>query len=162
MEKDGFGVFQIFLPNNPDGTLAIPHGSRVKIHLQVPGRSDARQRCDRCVRPFCSRNCSSLTCTRISQGAGRGLDRPHSGVDQVRRAGSGRDSLQWWVAARHSPAPEQLLVRLWCAYLAGIVMLREFLTPRQCETSGVYYDPPPEETHVFEHARPKTPKVGMS
>lgn len=41
MEKDGFGIFTIFLPNNPDGTAAIPHGSRVKIHLQVAEGSAA-------------------------------------------------------------------------------------------------------------------------
>lgn len=126
MEKDGFGVFQIFLPNNPDGTLAIPHGSRVKVHLQVPGRSDAWQGWDMflpSISPLVAQLLTALA-YRISQGAGRGLDRPHSGVDQVRRAGSGRNSLQRWVAARLSPALEQLLGRLWCAYLAGIILLR--------------------------------------
>ena len=33
MNKNEFGIFEIFLPNNADGSPAIPHGSRVKIHL---------------------------------------------------------------------------------------------------------------------------------
>ena len=36
MTKDDYGVFSVFLPNNEDGSPAIPHGSRVKIHLQIP------------------------------------------------------------------------------------------------------------------------------
>ena len=36
MTKNDFGVFEVFLPNNEDGSPAIPHGSRVKIHLQIP------------------------------------------------------------------------------------------------------------------------------
>ena len=36
MKKDDYGVFSVFLPNNEDGSPAIPHGSRVKIHLQIP------------------------------------------------------------------------------------------------------------------------------
>ena len=36
MTKDDYGVFTVFLPNNEDGSPAIPHGSRVKIHLQIP------------------------------------------------------------------------------------------------------------------------------
>ena len=35
MKKNEFGVFELFLPNEADGSPAIPHGSRVKIHLQV-------------------------------------------------------------------------------------------------------------------------------
>ena len=36
MTKDDYGVFSVFIPNNEDGSPAIPHGSRVKIHLQIP------------------------------------------------------------------------------------------------------------------------------
>lgn len=36
MEKNEFGVWEIFLPNNVDGSPAIPHGSRVKIHMDTP------------------------------------------------------------------------------------------------------------------------------
>ncbi len=39
MTKNEFGVFELHMPNNADGSSAIPHGSRVKIHLQ------ARQLC---------------------------------------------------------------------------------------------------------------------
>ena len=35
MTKDQYGVFELFLPDAADGTPAIPHGSRVKIHLQT-------------------------------------------------------------------------------------------------------------------------------
>ena len=35
MTKDQYGVFEIFLPDAADGTPAIPHGSRVKIHMQT-------------------------------------------------------------------------------------------------------------------------------
>eukprot|EP00271_Cylindrocystis_brebissonii_P015791 TRINITY_DN38807_c0_g1_i1.p1 TRINITY_DN38807_c0_g1~~TRINITY_DN38807_c0_g1_i1.p1 ORF type:complete len:843 (+),score=158.78 TRINITY_DN38807_c0_g1_i1:27-2531(+) len=42
MKKDAFGVWEIFLPDNADGTSAIPHGSRVKIHMDTPmGPKDA-------------------------------------------------------------------------------------------------------------------------
>lgn len=33
MKKLEFGVFEIFLPDNADGSLAIPHGSKVKISM---------------------------------------------------------------------------------------------------------------------------------
>ena len=45
MSKNEFGVFELHMPNNADGSPAIPHGSRVKIHLQARGcRSLARAR----------------------------------------------------------------------------------------------------------------------
>jgi hypothetical protein len=31
MTKNEFGVFEITLPDNADGSPAIPHGSRVKV-----------------------------------------------------------------------------------------------------------------------------------
>lgn len=34
LEKDEFGVWSVSLPDNPDGTAAIPHNSRVKIRVQ--------------------------------------------------------------------------------------------------------------------------------
>ncbi|GAQ83898.1 starch branching enzyme 4 [Klebsormidium nitens] len=36
MTKNEFGVFEITLPDNADGSPAIPHGSRVKIHMDTP------------------------------------------------------------------------------------------------------------------------------
>jgi len=36
MKKDDYGKFSIFLPNNADGSPAIPHGSRVKVRFEVP------------------------------------------------------------------------------------------------------------------------------
>lgn len=36
MKKNEFGVWEIFLPNNIDGSPAIAHGSRVKIHMDTP------------------------------------------------------------------------------------------------------------------------------
>ncbi|KAL3898917.1 MAG: hypothetical protein SGCHY_002404 [Lobulomycetales sp.] len=33
MTKNDFGVWELFLPNNPDGSRAIPHNTRVKIAL---------------------------------------------------------------------------------------------------------------------------------
>ncbi|KAL6574956.1 hypothetical protein OROMI_012241 [Orobanche minor] len=36
MTRDKFGVWEIFLPNNADGSPAIPHGSRVKIRMDTP------------------------------------------------------------------------------------------------------------------------------
>ncbi|CAA0818856.1 1-4-alpha-glucan-branching enzyme 2-2-chloroplastic/amyloplastic [Striga hermonthica] len=36
MTRDEFGVWEIFLPNNADGSPAIPHGSRVKIRMDTP------------------------------------------------------------------------------------------------------------------------------
>ncbi|XP_068661481.1 1,4-alpha-glucan-branching enzyme 2-2, chloroplastic/amyloplastic-like [Aristolochia californica] len=36
MTKDEFGVWEIFLPNNSDGSPPIPHGSWVKIHMDTP------------------------------------------------------------------------------------------------------------------------------
>lgn len=42
MTKNEFGVWEIFLPNNADGSPPIPHGSRVKIHMDTPsGPKDA-------------------------------------------------------------------------------------------------------------------------
>ena len=96
MDKDAFGRFSIFLPNNPDGSSAIPHGSRVKIHLQGPG-------------------------------------------------GDWFDRIPAWI---------KMAVQ----------------APGEIPFNGVYYDPPPEECHVFEHPRPPMPAalriyeahVGMS
>eukprot|EP00249_Psilotum_nudum_P019294 c27182_g1_i1 orf=709-3138(+) len=39
MKKNEFGVWEVFLPNNADGSLAISHGSRVKIHMDTPSGS---------------------------------------------------------------------------------------------------------------------------
>ena len=39
MTKDGDGVFEVNIPNLADGSSAIPHGSRVKIHLEIPGQA---------------------------------------------------------------------------------------------------------------------------
>ncbi|KAK6779441.1 hypothetical protein RDI58_021625 [Solanum bulbocastanum] len=36
MTRNEFGVWEIFLPNNVDGSPAIPHGSRVKIRMDTP------------------------------------------------------------------------------------------------------------------------------
>ncbi|CAA6660717.1 unnamed protein product [Spirodela intermedia] len=36
MTKNEFGVWEIFLPNNADGSPPIPHGSRVKIRMDTP------------------------------------------------------------------------------------------------------------------------------
>lgn len=36
MSQNEFGVWEIFLPNNADGSPAIPHGSRVKIRMDTP------------------------------------------------------------------------------------------------------------------------------
>ncbi|CAL0309935.1 unnamed protein product [Lupinus luteus] len=36
MVQNEFGVWEIFLPNNVDGSPAIPHGSRVKIRMTTP------------------------------------------------------------------------------------------------------------------------------
>ncbi|KAF3779056.1 1-4-alpha-glucan-branching enzyme 1 [Nymphaea thermarum] len=36
MTRNEFGVWEIFLPNNADGSPPIPHGSRVKIHMETP------------------------------------------------------------------------------------------------------------------------------
>lgn len=42
MTKNEFGVWEIFLPNNADGSPSIPHGSRVKIHMDtLSGPKDA-------------------------------------------------------------------------------------------------------------------------
>ncbi|XP_024527573.1 1,4-alpha-glucan-branching enzyme 2-2, chloroplastic/amyloplastic [Selaginella moellendorffii] len=35
MKKNEYGVWELFLPNNADGSAAIPHGSRVKIHMET-------------------------------------------------------------------------------------------------------------------------------
>uniref|UniRef100_A0ACD5Z545 Uncharacterized protein n=1 Tax=Avena sativa TaxID=4498 RepID=A0ACD5Z545_AVESA len=36
MSKDDLGVWEIFLPNNADGSPPIPHGSRVKVRMDTP------------------------------------------------------------------------------------------------------------------------------
>ncbi|ONM17786.1 1,4-alpha-glucan-branching enzyme 2, chloroplastic/amyloplastic-like [Zea mays] len=36
MARNEYGVWEIFLPNNADGSPAIPHGSRVKIRMDTP------------------------------------------------------------------------------------------------------------------------------
>ncbi|CAH9138425.1 unnamed protein product [Cuscuta epithymum] len=36
MTRNEFGVWEIFVPNNADGSPAIPHGSRVKIRMDTP------------------------------------------------------------------------------------------------------------------------------
>lgn len=36
MTRNEFGVWEIFLPNNADGSPPIPHGSRVKIRMDTP------------------------------------------------------------------------------------------------------------------------------
>ncbi|KAB1221286.1 1,4-alpha-glucan-branching enzyme 1, chloroplastic/amyloplastic [Morella rubra] len=36
MTRNQFGVWEIFLPNNADGSPPIPHGSRVKIRMDTP------------------------------------------------------------------------------------------------------------------------------
>eukprot|EP00270_Netrium_digitus_P010440 TRINITY_DN323_c0_g1_i5.p1 TRINITY_DN323_c0_g1~~TRINITY_DN323_c0_g1_i5.p1 ORF type:complete len:870 (+),score=237.80 TRINITY_DN323_c0_g1_i5:78-2612(+) len=42
MKKNEFGVWELFLPDSADGSPAIPHGSRVKIHMDTPmGWKDA-------------------------------------------------------------------------------------------------------------------------
>ncbi|XP_074580303.1 1,4-alpha-glucan-branching enzyme 2-2, chloroplastic/amyloplastic-like isoform X2 [Curcuma longa] len=36
MTKNEYGVWEVFLPNNADGSPPIPHGSRVKIRMDTP------------------------------------------------------------------------------------------------------------------------------
>lgn len=36
MERNQFGTWTARIPDAPDGTPAIPHGSRVKVRLQKP------------------------------------------------------------------------------------------------------------------------------
>ncbi|KAG2571948.1 1,4-alpha-glucan-branching enzyme 2, chloroplastic/amyloplastic-like [Panicum virgatum] len=36
MTRNEYGTWEIFLPNNADGSPAIPHGSRVKIRMDTP------------------------------------------------------------------------------------------------------------------------------
>uniref|UniRef100_A0A5B6ZJR3 1,4-alpha-glucan branching enzyme n=1 Tax=Davidia involucrata TaxID=16924 RepID=A0A5B6ZJR3_DAVIN len=36
MTQNEFGIWEIFLPNNADGSPPIPHGSRVKIRMDTP------------------------------------------------------------------------------------------------------------------------------
>ncbi|KAK2970574.1 hypothetical protein RJ640_030947 [Escallonia rubra] len=36
MTRNKFGVWEVFLPNNADGSPPIPHGSRVKIRMDTP------------------------------------------------------------------------------------------------------------------------------
>ncbi|PKA62389.1 1,4-alpha-glucan-branching enzyme 2-2, chloroplastic/amyloplastic [Apostasia shenzhenica] len=38
MTKNEFGMWEIFLPNNADGSPPIPHGSPVKIRMDTPSR----------------------------------------------------------------------------------------------------------------------------
>jgi hypothetical protein len=33
--QNEYGVWEIFLPNNADGSPAIPHGSRVKVYFLI-------------------------------------------------------------------------------------------------------------------------------
>ncbi|XP_041998026.1 1,4-alpha-glucan-branching enzyme 2-2, chloroplastic/amyloplastic-like [Salvia splendens] len=95
MTCNEFGVWEIFLPNNADGSPAIPHGSRVKIRMDTP-----------------------------------------SGM---------KDSIPAWIKF-------------------------SVQAPGEIPFNGIYYDPPEEEKHVFEHPRPMKPKslrvyeshVGMS
>ncbi|XP_042045963.1 1,4-alpha-glucan-branching enzyme 2-2, chloroplastic/amyloplastic-like [Salvia splendens] len=95
MTCNEFGVWEIFLPNNADGSPAIPHGSRVKIRMDTP-----------------------------------------SGI---------KDSIPAWIKF-------------------------SVQAPGEIPFNGIYYDPPEEEKHVFEHPRPMKPKslriyeshVGMS
>ncbi|CAI5528210.1 unnamed protein product [Closterium sp. Naga37s-1] len=95
MKKDEFGVWELFLPDNPDGTPAIPHGSRVKIHMDTPS--------------------------------------------------GWKDAIPAWI---------KFAVQ----------------APGEIPYNGIYYDPPPQERHVWKNARPKRPRalriyeahVGMS
>ena len=32
MKKDQYGVWEVIIPPNPDGTCAIPHDSKIKVH----------------------------------------------------------------------------------------------------------------------------------
>ncbi|KAJ3090285.1 alpha-1,4-glucan branching enzyme [Quaeritorhiza haematococci] len=41
MKKDEFGRWEIFLPNKPDGTPAIPHNTQVKISMTLPNNERA-------------------------------------------------------------------------------------------------------------------------
>jgi len=36
MSKNEYGVWEVFLPNNADGSSPIPHGSRVKVRMDTP------------------------------------------------------------------------------------------------------------------------------
>ncbi|GLT89940.1 hypothetical protein SLE2022_078980 [Rubroshorea leprosula] len=36
MTQNEFGIWEIFLPNNADGSPSIPHGSRVKVRMETP------------------------------------------------------------------------------------------------------------------------------
>jgi hypothetical protein len=38
--QNEYGVWEIFLPNNADGSPAIPHGSRVKVYFVIKGVSN--------------------------------------------------------------------------------------------------------------------------
>lgn len=31
MKKDNYGVWEVIIPPNPDGTCAIPHDSKIKV-----------------------------------------------------------------------------------------------------------------------------------
>ncbi|CAI5946644.1 unnamed protein product [Closterium sp. NIES-64] len=95
LSPDEFGVWELFLPDNPDGTPAIPHGSRVKIHMDTPS--------------------------------------------------GWKDAIPAWI---------KFAVQ----------------APGEIPYNGIYYDPPPQERHVWKNARPKRPRalriyeahVGMS
>ncbi|KAL5807547.1 hypothetical protein ACOSQ4_030280 [Xanthoceras sorbifolium] len=95
MTQNEFGVWEIFLPNNADGSPPVPHGSRVKIRMDTP-----------------------------------------SGI---------KDSIPAWIKF-------------------------SVQAPGEIPYNGIYYDPPEEEKHVFQHPQPKRPKslriyeahVGMS
>ncbi|WOL11903.1 1,4-alpha-glucan-branching enzyme 2-2, chloroplastic/amyloplastic-like [Canna indica] len=95
MTRNEYGVWEVFLPNNVDGSPPIPHGSRVKIRMDTP-----------------------------------------SGV---------KDSIPAWIKF-------------------------SVQAPGEIPYNGIYYDPPEEDKHVFQHPQPKAPKslriyechVGMS
>jgi len=36
LRKEEFGRWHIFLPNRPDGSLAIPHNSKIKLYMELP------------------------------------------------------------------------------------------------------------------------------
>lgn len=33
MEKDQYGIWEVIIPPNSDGTCAIPHNSKIKVRL---------------------------------------------------------------------------------------------------------------------------------
>lgn len=44
-KQNEFGVWEIFLPNNVDGSPPIPHGSRVKVIHYNKFNYDFRKKC---------------------------------------------------------------------------------------------------------------------